>query len=179
LRAQLVAPALVDIEQVPYSQAELGRVQAEVSRLVREIPNRLESLGDGYQHVSLDLRADGMEFAQAISRRFGDRVRVRVGGCPYPPDGFPLPVPKPPQATRAADGTMAGALTRGTPAPGFSCVLGRATARTSCFYGGTAAVSGDRYSTAPGKYDVLVVVPIHDGVPGGQILSEPAVMRVR
>jgi hypothetical protein len=228
LRAQLVEPALMDVERVAYSQAELQHVQEEISRLVRELPNRLESLGVGYQQVSLNLRADGMEFAHAVSRRFGDRVRVRVGGRPYPPDGLPLPAPKPPQATRtitglsvtvhpARDYVRSGAGFSGTvrltnvgdeiitldtdqPLSGFlldsnGSVAGKATGWTAgtglgvglepggsqeiTFYGGTAATSGDRYSTAPGEYAVVVVVPVYDGAPGGQILSEPAAIRVR
>jgi hypothetical protein len=46
------------------------------------------------------------------------------------------------------------------------------------FLGGTGGGSGERYSTSPGEYSAVVVVPVHDDKHGGQLVSAPTDLRV-
>ncbi len=104
LRALLRSPDQVTIRPVRFTTAEIAAVRAEVELVVRESGTTWHSLGAGVQAATADLGPEGSTLASELHSRFGDRVRVTVGGRAYPPDGAAVPTLPAPEATREFPG---------------------------------------------------------------------------
>jgi hypothetical protein len=77
-----------------------------------------------------------------------------------------------------ASGRVAGSFNGVIAGTGLVIRLYPGEARAIRFVGGTAGGSGERYATAPGEYSAIVVIPVHDDHPGGQLVSAPTDLRV-
>lgn len=104
LRALLRDPGSVTIRPVRFTAAEIAAVRVEVEGLVHQSGMTWHALGGVPQAASADLGADGVELSQQLHIRFGDRVRLTVGGRAYPPDRAAAPLVTAPVATRTIPG---------------------------------------------------------------------------
>lgn len=96
LRALLPDPASVTIRPVRFTAVEIAAVAVEVDGVVRRSGVTWHSLGGGLRAATADLGPEGSVLAGELHDRFGDRLRITVGGRVYPPDGravAPLPAP--------------------------------------------------------------------------------------
>lgn len=97
LRALLPHPERVDVEQVKHSVAELGQILSELRGELESL--RVLSISVGWEAVDIDMPPGQELLANDYIKRWGDALRVRMGGQLYIPEGCgPQPAP-----TRCAD----------------------------------------------------------------------------
>lgn len=125
LRALLRDPGAVTIRPVRFTTAEVAAVAAELELLVRESGTTWHSLGARVQVATADLGPEGSTLASELHHRFGDRIRVTVGGRAYPPDGTPVPTAPAPAATRKFPGLQLRAVLREARVPTGSALDGQ------------------------------------------------------
>jgi hypothetical protein len=86
---ELVAhPERLEVIRLRHTVKDLQRIGDEIqSQMTLDGP--IEGVGESGGHVHVDLRADGEPLAAELRARYGDAVRLRVGGAPYPPSDSP------------------------------------------------------------------------------------------
>jgi hypothetical protein len=77
-----------------------------------------------------------------------------------------------------ASGNVVGSFSGVIAGTGWRIQLSPGDAQRIRFLGGTGGGSGERYSTEPGEYSAVVVIPVHDDEPGGQLVSTPTDLRI-
>jgi hypothetical protein len=75
-------------------------------------------------------------------------------------------------------GRVVGSLSGVIAGTGWRISLTPGASQKIRFVGGTGGGSGERYSTSPGEYSAVVVVPVRDDVPGGHLVSAPADLHI-
>jgi hypothetical protein len=95
LRDIVAHPERLEVVRRDHTVEDRRRIRAEIeSQMTPDGP--IWGIGDGPDHVSVDMRADGEALAAELWARYGDAVGLRVGTAPYPP-------PDPPTVATACD----------------------------------------------------------------------------
>lgn len=89
LQALVDHPDRIEVVPARRSHAELARIRAAVEPEVFRPGGPGLSLGESFDRLALQLRADGEALAAALHERYGDALEITVGGRPYPPASGP------------------------------------------------------------------------------------------
>ncbi|HEU0103860.1 MAG TPA: hypothetical protein VFR07_16180 [Mycobacteriales bacterium] len=221
LQAELGHPGDVDVVLARWTLSRLGQVRAAVERRLEQSPALWQSIGEGVQRVTVDLRADAVALAAELLKEHGEVLELTVGGRPYPPDpdAASSQAPPGPVATAArpdlqlrasceqpfavsghgfrgqlvvrntgstavqlhseqpllavllsADGRRAGSYTGLVSGTGLVLDLPPGGSASIAFLGGTAG--GPRYATPPGRYDLVVVLPLYDEFAADEVAAD-------
>jgi hypothetical protein len=81
-------PERLEVVRRPYSLDELQRIRDEIQPMMTS-EGLIEGLGISWDHVSVELRADGEALAAELWARYGAALRLQVARAPYPPSDSP------------------------------------------------------------------------------------------